>query len=179
MNTEKMMAYQKSYRESHREEKKAHNKAYREAHREKMKAYRAANKDKISAQVKAYREAHKEEMRALTKAWRASHPESVKAAHHRRRARKASAPGKLLAADLRILKSILGEKCLACGKGEMTLDHVKPLARGGANGPTNLQPLCQSCNASKGHHRSTDYRTHAQVKAVIQAFQLTLFEGCA
>lgn len=93
---------------------------------------------------------------------------------HRRRARKASAPGKLLASDVTALKNILGEKCLACGKAEMTLDHIKPLAKGGSNGPTNLQPLCRSCNSSKGHHRSTDYRTPAQIKAVLEAFQLTL-----
>lgn len=54
-----------------------------------------------------------------------------------------------------------GNVCLGCGScGPLTLDHVIPVALGGADHITNAQPLCNTCNTSKGHHRITDYRNH-------------------
>ena len=53
---EKRKAYNKAYREAHKEELKAGGKAYREAHKEKTKAY-----------SKAYNEAHKEKLKAHNK----------------------------------------------------------------------------------------------------------------
>jgi 5-methylcytosine-specific restriction endonuclease McrA len=40
--------------------------------------------------------------------------------------------------------------CLYCGKKGGTVDHVVPLALGGAHAPWNLVPACLSCNSSKG-----------------------------
>lgn len=49
-----------------------------------------------------------------------------------------------------ILK-IYKNKCANCGSMEkMEMDHIYPLSRGGAHCVTNIQPLCRSCNASKG-----------------------------
>ena len=48
--------------------------------------------------------------------------------------------------------------CLACGtKDDLTLDHVVPLALGGADSEDNIQVLCRSCNSSKGARSSMDY----------------------
>jgi len=59
--------------------------------------------------------------------------------------------------------------CLACGKNEAELkllgrklvpDHIIPLAKGGLNTITNLQPLCHGkggCNLHKGT-RVQDFR---------------------
>ncbi|MBC7933538.1 MAG: HNH endonuclease [Rubrivivax sp.] len=47
-----------------------------------------------------------------------------------------------------------GRVCYLCGEflsvHEMTLDHVVPLARGGAHTPENLRPAHRSCNSRKG-----------------------------
>ena len=47
-----------------------------------------------------------------------------------------------------------GRVCYLCGQWlsvhEMTLDHVVPLARGGAHTPENLRPAHRSCNSRKG-----------------------------
>lgn len=56
-----------------------------------------------------------------------------------------------------------GGRCYVCGtqcvfknfghvpsKYNFTVDHMKPLARGGTNHPTNLIGLCSPCNAEKG-----------------------------
>ena len=52
-----------------------------------------------------------------------------------------------------------GNKCLACGRSDvaLTVDHVVPLSRGGTDTEDNIQPLCFSCNASKGT-KTADYR---------------------
>lgn len=44
-----------------------------------------------------------------------------------------------------------GAFCCRCGTvANLTLDHITPLARGGANRIENLQVLCQPCNSRKG-----------------------------
>lgn len=51
-------------------------------------------------------------------------------------------------------------RCIApgCGKGPVTMDHVIPVSLGGEHAPSNIQPLCRSCNSAKGVG-TTDYRT--------------------
>jgi 5-methylcytosine-specific restriction endonuclease McrA len=39
--------------------------------------------------------------------------------------------------------------CVYCGAEAECVDHVRPLARDGAEAADNLAPACQSCNASK------------------------------
>lgn len=49
-------------------------------------------------------------------------------------------------------------RCACCGEQKpLTVDHVVPLSKGGANLIENLQPLCQSCNSRK-RDRVIDYR---------------------
>lgn len=51
-----------------------------------------------------------------------------------------------------------GNICLCCGQAlPLTVDHVKPLSKGGTNTIDNIQPLCLSCNSSKGA-KEIDYR---------------------
>lgn len=55
------------------------------------------------------------------------------------------------------LKNMIG-CCVRCGcEGELVKDHIKPIYQGGSDGIDNLQPLCRSCNASKGPE-SVDFR---------------------
>ncbi|WP_448601928.1 HNH endonuclease [Thermoleptolyngbya sp.] len=46
-------------------------------------------------------------------------------------------------------------QCNHCGAGseqaELTVDHIIPLAQGGANDLSNLQVLCRRCNSTKRH----------------------------
>ncbi len=42
-------------------------------------------------------------------------------------------------------------KCVNCGITEnLTIDHIKPVSKGGTDNFKNLQILCGSCNSSKG-----------------------------
>lgn len=45
--------------------------------------------------------------------------------------------------------SMFGSKCWICGYDAEQTDHVKPLSRGGLHVPSNLRPICKSCNSSK------------------------------
>ena len=44
--------------------------------------------------------------------------------------------------------------CVCCGEKNLKLlsiDHIKPVSRGGTDEEVNLQILCRSCNSSKGN----------------------------
>jgi 5-methylcytosine-specific restriction endonuclease McrA len=57
------------------------------------------------------------------------------------------------------LCSEYGNLCLCCGKIKpLEPDHIIPVSKGGTNRIDNIQPLCHSCNTSKGNRRTTDYR---------------------
>ncbi len=44
-----------------------------------------------------------------------------------------------------------GEKCRKCGsESKITIDHIIPISKEGKDELSNLQPLCASCNSSKG-----------------------------
>ena len=57
--------------------------------------------------------------------------------------------------------------CCHCKRNDVELvkDHIKPIYQGGSDGIENLQPLCRSCNASKGPD-STDLRPEGWQESV-------------
>lgn len=78
---------------------------------------------------------------------------------HMRRARKRNNGGSFTLEEWQEICNKYGNKCLCCGRTDVKLfiDHVIPLARGGRNDASNLQPLCHNCNSQK-YAKHIDYR---------------------
>jgi uncharacterized protein YdaU (DUF1376 family) len=62
------------------------------------------------------------------------------------------------------LIEVCGGVCVRCGgkpHPEPVKDHITPIYQGGSDAIANLQPLCRSCNSSKGpdctDHRPSDW----------------------
>lgn len=126
----------------------------KECVRESARLWRERNKE----YKRAWYEANREKVAEYGRAYYAANKDAVMAAVHRRRARLAAAPGSYTAAEWNDLCDRYGNKCLRCGcAGPLTKDHIVPLSRGGSNDISNLQPLCSTCNKSKGV-KSVDYR---------------------
>ena len=128
---------------------------------------------------KKYRITHREKINQKIRERRKKYPDKYKEKKHKRRARIIGARGGWSLIDIAILRKILGEECPAPGehRGLMSIDHIIPLACGGSNEPTNLQFLCQRHNGIKSHRSRNDYRTPLQIKKILAAFQMELFNA--
>jgi 5-methylcytosine-specific restriction endonuclease McrA len=77
----------------------------------------------------------------------------VRQYHRTRRAREHDSPGYFTEDEWLSLLLEYGYRCALCGvacwNADLEPDHIIPLARGGENWITNIQPLCVSCNRSK------------------------------
>ena len=87
-------------------------------------------------------------------------PSPYLASEARRRSLKQQNGGTLNAGELQAVSDFYGNACLRCGAADkICLDHVVPLAAGGRNDASNLQPLCRSCNSVKGARQAWDFRS--------------------
>ena len=99
-----------------------------------------------------------EKTREYNRKYHAKNPWKVLEAGRRHRAHKYGADGSFTETQFQVLCDHYNNICLCCGEPkELTRDHVVPLVKGGSNDISNIQPLCKSCNSSKGV-KSTDYR---------------------
>lgn len=123
-----------------------------EKNAERRRQY-ALDSARVLDKVRSARRANIERSREHERARYAANPERYKAQARNRKARKKGAQGKYTAAEWRALKAQYRHTCLRCGRSEpdikLTPDHIVPLARGGSNYITNLQPLCLECNLWK------------------------------
>lgn len=75
----------KAYNEKHKDEIKAYHRAYREKHSDKIKSYYELNKETLKVEMKVYRAKHSDELKAYHKAYRDQHSDKIKAyyEHHK------------------------------------------------------------------------------------------------
>jgi len=155
------LKYRDANREKINEWERQKRKANPERYRKITRRYYEANRDKISEQGRQYRKANPEKVKEANRRWEQANPDRVRENGQRRRARLLGSTGTFTEAQFQALCAHYGNICLCCGEPkELTRDHVVPLVNGGSNDISNIQPLCQSCNSSKGT-QSTDYRMEA------------------
>ena len=87
--------------------------------------------------------------RNKTKEWRNNNPEKTRLQNLRYRTSKAK--NGVYKISKKYLLNLYSSSCYVCGsKSDIEVDHIIPISRGGTHSEGNLQPLCRSCNASKG-----------------------------
>lgn len=161
-NREHRAAYNAEYKRAHRTEGAKWMREYRAKHNARLRPVWRARRAKECAM---FPERVREQTRRFMANLRKRDPERVRLQtsinNSRRRARVLSAPGTYTPQEWEQLKAGYDYRCLRCGKQEpeirLTQDHVIPLALGGSNFITNIQPLCLFCNQSK-NARAVDYR---------------------
>ena len=137
---------------------------YREANAERIRvtqlAYRETRRAEKREYARAYRAAHPEKAKAAVDAWYAANPEAMKIKKHKRRAR-LLAGGALSRDIVERLKALQRGMCAGCGcnlsKSGQHIDHIVPLAKGGANTDDNVQLLCPPCNLAKNAKHPIDW----------------------
>ncbi len=133
---------------------------YRERHPDRAGLWAKKNPERHKANLTAYREQKREKCLALTKAWNKAHPDAVRTLSQNRRARKRRVGGKLSSGlRARLFESQRG-KCACCAQPlgpDAQLDHIVPLALGGANEDWNMQLLLPRCNQQKGAKHPVDF----------------------
>lgn len=125
------------------------------------------NRNKVLARTKARRESgynreyyekNKEKVIAGVKLWIKDNKERRNAYRQKRRA---NGVGTVLPGDIVRIEKAQGCKCAVCRtdlkKSGKHIDHIIPLAKGGANIPSNVQLLCPTCNRSKGSKDPIDF----------------------
>jgi 5-methylcytosine-specific restriction endonuclease McrA len=123
-------------------------------------AYRAKNKTKILARIKAYQKQNPEKVSATMKAWRKRNAGAIAAYRNNRRARIKLVDGRLSTGLRAKLFTLQKGKCACCGQPLGTkyhLDHIMPLALGGANEDWNIQLLRDTCNFQKHAKHPVDF----------------------
>ena len=57
---------------------------------------------------------------------------------------------RIKASEWRAICASWQDRCACCHTlGHLSIDHIKPLSRGGKNLARNVQPLCMDCNTKK------------------------------
>ena len=179
---ERLRRWYAENREAFIEVKRARDAKYREAHREQRRAWHTRNTERLQAE----REAQKAERAAQL---RASGDDGALAAllvnaHKKdgfkpqaRRLKRIREYHSVTDLEWAALCEWFGDRCLCCGAtGHLTRDHVIPIVLGGKDHLTNVQPLCSTCNLSKGT-AIRDYRDATKLSGFLAALHLTKAES--
>ena len=124
-----------------------------ETHRTASRQYYRTHTQQHLANVRNYYKAHKKELAAYSAEWHRQHPEYARKNAKTRRATLVGAAqdGSVTIKALNELLATWTGTCPFClQEAKPTIDHIVPLAAGGAHMMTNLQLMCKSCNSSKG-----------------------------
>lgn len=143
-------------RKNNYEQRRAREKIFEMAYKEKRRQNRKRPEiqEKERSAWKEYYWANKEWMNARVMRWQKLNPRKHAITEAARRARKTQAGGRYTIEQWENLKTKYNYTCLCCGKREPEIelhaDHIVPIAKGGHSNIDNIQPLCRSCNSSKG-----------------------------
>jgi len=152
-NREENIEYQRRLRAEKPELVRERNRVSKAAHKETMRTWWRENRERMLAWRAKYTEANRERIAARNAAWSAANLDRHRAHQSNRRARKKANGGKLSPDIVQRLFALQRGRCACCGAplgDAYDLDHIVPLALGGANSDDNVQLLTARCNRQKG-----------------------------
>ena len=83
----------------------------------------------------------------------------VAASNYNHRRRMVTKNGRISIIFWDYIRDLYDNKCAYCGsEDELTMDHVKPISRGGLHISGNILPACAFCNNSKGAKILSEWR---------------------
>ena len=110
------------------------------------------------AYMQNWRDTNREAIRKQCRDYYSEHPELWVVYNNNRKARVRGGGGGFTIEQWLELCELCGYVCLSCSLNlPLTVDHIKPVSKGGSSFIQNIQPLCQSCNARK-KDSEVDYR---------------------
>lgn len=164
VNSEKKKSDAAEYYKNNSDARKDYSRAWREANPEAsktaLKDYRITNREKRNQASAIWRESNSEKAKQNFASWADANPESSRIRAQNRRARKIANGGVLSNGLASKLFELQKGKCACCGEplgDNYHLDHIMPLALGGANTDDNIQLLRPKCNLQKNTKHPIDF----------------------
>jgi len=120
-------------------------------------AQRIASRTANKIASAAWRARNPEKRKQVTAAWDKRNPEYRREATRRWKAKQTA---RLPRGTIKRIGEAQRWRCAICRRGvkhAYHVDHIKPLARGGAHEPRNIQLLCGGCNVRKSARDPIDY----------------------
>jgi 5-methylcytosine-specific restriction endonuclease McrA len=128
---------------------------------DKVKQWQKDNPDKTREHARKFYSKHKDSLQQGKKIWRENNRDRVREMkRHSQAARRARANSVSTFVVTKVdLRKIRESACAHCdARDDIHIDHIIPLAKGGAHSIGNLQPLCAPCNQSKGSKLLAEWR---------------------
>ena len=117
--------------------------------RESQRKSRKKHLDKRLEATRRWRDENKEHVLRYAKDYKQKNRVAASAWERGRQARKRQATIVEFSKEDLQLRLSMFPGCWMCGGAKESVDHVKPLSKGGAHILANLRPACKSCNSRK------------------------------
>jgi 5-methylcytosine-specific restriction endonuclease McrA len=115
----------------------------------RSREWKDRNREHTRQYARDYGREHYAERQAYLKQWFKDNPGMGTFYRRQREARRRDAEGFCTKEQLKARVEYYGGLCWMCKNPADTIDHIKPVSKGGSEWPANLRPACRSCNSAK------------------------------